>query len=67
MGRVSNDGTDNIDYAASIARRTQNTSGQTGPFAGGGGTGSSSIDFDQSYDALNSTESKPANRRNCRL
>ncbi|HEX8670058.1 MAG TPA: hypothetical protein VF727_16975 [Allosphingosinicella sp.] len=58
IGDISNNGTSNIDYAESIAvhRRTSGT----GAFAGGSSVSTFYADFDQSYDALNALNYKPA-------
>ena len=50
-GVISNNGTSDVDYAASIAQHTS-TPG-TGPFLNGSASSSSYADFDQSYDPLN--------------
>lgn len=51
MGMVGNDGTGNVDYATSIAERTE-TPG-TGPFRGGATSGTVHADFDANFTALN--------------
>jgi len=51
VGDVGNNGTSDIDYAASIAEHTA-TPG-TGPFRNGGSTYIIQADFDQSYDPIN--------------
>jgi YD repeat-containing protein len=53
MGEVGNNGTDNIDYAASIANRLRPNPGSPSPFASGEEYYSPLADFDQSYDAIN--------------
>jgi hypothetical protein len=57
MGYVGNNGTTDVDYAASIAQRTAAApTGTPGAFRGGATTGSSYSDFDQSYNPINSYE-----------
>lgn len=51
VGDVSNNGTSNIDYAASIAEHLVIPG--TGPFRDGSSTSTSYADFDQSYDPIN--------------
>lgn len=51
MGMVGNDGTGNVDYAASIAERT--AAPGSGPFRGGAGSGTVHADFDANFTALN--------------
>ncbi|WP_447728321.1 hypothetical protein [Sphingomonas koreensis] len=51
MGVVSNDGTGNVDYAASIAARTAEPG--EGPFRGGATTGTIHADFDANFTAFN--------------
>jgi hypothetical protein len=58
IGDISNNGTSNVDYATSITRHTR-TPG-TGPFQGGDNLSTFVADFDQSYDALNGLNYKPA-------
>lgn len=53
LGDVSNNGTSDIDYAASIAQKTALSPVNPGPFQGGAATGTSYADFDQSYDPIN--------------
>ena len=50
-GVISNNGTSDVDYAASIAQHT--AAPGTGPFQNGAASGSSYADFDQSYDPIN--------------
>ena len=52
MGRVGNNGHTNMDYNESAAERTL-TPG-TGPFRNGSNTGRTLVDFDNSYQAINS-------------
>ncbi|GAA4035711.1 DNA/RNA non-specific endonuclease [Parerythrobacter jejuensis] len=54
LGRVGNNGTANVTYEQSIARRTANTSGNYGAFTNGANYGSSYADFGGDYDAINS-------------
>ncbi|MEI9851975.1 MAG: LysM peptidoglycan-binding domain-containing protein [Sphingomonas sp.] len=51
VGDISNDGTSNTDYAASIAAAAAVPG--TGAFRGGAASGAPHADFDQSYDAIN--------------
>lgn len=51
MADVSNNGTSNIDYAASIT--VHQTKPGTGYFRNGAATGTPFADFDQSYDPIN--------------
>jgi hypothetical protein len=57
MGEVGNDGTSNTSFAASVADRlaVQPTPTAAGPFHNGGTSGTPFADFDQSYDAINSS------------
>jgi hypothetical protein len=57
MGEVGNDGTTNTSFAASVADRlaVQPTPTAAGPFRNGGTSGTPFADFDQSYDAINSS------------
>ncbi|WP_231625058.1 LysM peptidoglycan-binding domain-containing protein, partial [Novosphingobium sp. AAP93] len=52
VGDISNNGTSDVDYAASIAQHTAVSAGY-GAFRNGATTGSSYADFDQSYDPIN--------------
>ncbi|WP_156915579.1 putative toxin [Caenibius tardaugens] len=54
MGYTGNNGTDNIAYAASIARRQQGTPSNPGTFRDGGTYAQTYADFAQSYDPINS-------------
>jgi hypothetical protein len=57
LGFVSNNGTTDVDYAASIAQRTSAApTGTQGAFRNGATTGASFSDFDQSYNPINSYE-----------
>jgi hypothetical protein len=57
MGYVGNNGTTDVDYAASIAQRTAAApTGTQGAFRNGATTGASYSDFDQSYNPINSYE-----------
>jgi len=57
VGYVGNNGTDDVDYGASLARRTAPaSSGTTGAFRGGANYGSSYADFDLNYAPVNSYE-----------
>jgi hypothetical protein len=51
MGSIGNNGTDNIDYDASITARNVNPG--TGAYRGGATTGTPFADFDQSFDSVN--------------
>ena len=51
IGDVTNNGTSDTDYAASIA--AQEAAAGTGTFRGGASSGTSYANFDQSYDPLN--------------
>jgi len=60
MGDVSDNGTANLDYAASIAARA--AAPGTGVFRGGATSGTAYADFDQSYDAINGSDAEVAGR-----
>ncbi|MEQ6334288.1 hypothetical protein [Sphingobium sp. MK2] len=51
MGDISNNGTSDVDYVASINQHI--SLGGTGPFRNGATTGIAHADFDQSYDPIN--------------
>jgi YD repeat-containing protein len=51
IGDVSNNGTSDVDYVASIAEHTARSG--TGPYRNGSTYGNSYADFDQSYDPIN--------------
>ena len=53
MGKISNNGSLNVDYATSIAERTSTSNG-TGNFRNGATTSTSYTDFDQFYSPINS-------------
>lgn len=53
VGDNGNNGTDNSDYATTVQRNA--TSLGNGPLLGGGAYAIPSADFDQAYDAINST------------
>lgn len=51
VGDISNNGTSDVDYVASIASHT--ATGGTGAFRGGSSSSTNYADFDQSYDPIN--------------
>ncbi|WP_447726042.1 phage tail tip lysozyme [Sphingomonas koreensis] len=53
MGMVGNDGTGNLDYAASIAARTAAPSSDNGAFRNGSNTATIHADFDSNFTAFN--------------
>eukprot|EP01035_Chromulina_nebulosa_P034183 gene34184-45842_t len=53
MGEVGNNGTDNVNYVASIANRLAPRASTTSPFANGSTYATPVADFEQSYDAIN--------------
>jgi hypothetical protein len=55
MGAIGNNGSDNVDFDASIALRIQAAPTSPGAFRGGATTGTPFADFDMSYDAINGT------------
>jgi trimeric autotransporter adhesin len=52
VGQIGNDGSDNVDYATSIARNA--AADGAGPYREGSYAGSAFADFDQNYNAINS-------------
>ena len=57
LAQLGNNGTDNLEYAASIKDRLVPAATTTGIFRGGATYGSAFADFEQSYDAINGTSS----------
>lgn len=55
LGGISNDGTDDVDYVASIARHR--TLAGAGPFRNGATFATAIADFDQSYTPINGFDS----------
>ncbi len=53
LGDVGNDGSSNVDYAASITQQRQTPANPAGPFRGGTNPGQAYGDFDQNYQAIN--------------
>ncbi|MEO7688804.1 MAG: LysM peptidoglycan-binding domain-containing protein [Sphingomonas sp.] len=53
VGQISNNGSENLNYAASINQQT--TAAGTGPFANGATSGAAYANFDLSYQAMNPT------------
>ncbi|MEY2925664.1 MAG: hypothetical protein RL367_141 [Pseudomonadota bacterium] len=53
VGEIGNNGTDDIDYAATIT--ANGADGGNGPFRGGSTTGTSYADFDENYAAINTS------------